>query len=72
MTTAIPPLPAPFTGETSGTSRPGLSVESLPLPGNPPPEALPRTPLPELGNFSRFTTEQMPVAPKTPPIIDEK
>lgn len=69
MTTAIPPLPAPFTGETAGTSRPGLSVESLPLPGNPPPPEPPRrTPLPELGNFARVTTEQMPVAPKTPPM----
>jgi hypothetical protein len=68
MTTAIPPLPAPLEGMTGNSSRPGLSVESLPVPGNPAPEAPYRTPLPELGNFARFTAEEMPVAPKTPPM----
>jgi len=68
MTTAIPPLPAPLEGMTGHSSRPGLSVESLPVPGNPAPEAPRRTPLPELGNFARFVAEEMPVAPKTPPM----
>ena len=68
MTTAIPPLPAPLEGMTAHSSRPGLSVESLPVAGNLAPEAVHRTPLPELGNFARFVAEDMPVTPKTPPM----
>lgn len=68
MTTAIPPLPAPIEGMSGHSSRPGISVESLPVPADPPPEPPRRMPLPELGNFARFAAEDMPVAPKTPPM----
>lgn len=64
MTSALPPLPAPFAGQSMTASRPELAVESFPLPGSPPPENPVRTSLPELGNFSRFSAEEP--APRKP------
>ncbi|MCW1883372.1 hypothetical protein OKA04_01435 [Luteolibacter flavescens] len=68
MTAAIPPLPAPLDLLACRPARPVISVQNLPLPGNPAPEPPRRMSLPELGNQPRFSAVETPPAPVTPPM----